>query len=996
MSQDDREPFGEFYPDFKVYHELMKVKIREILLVSSPYDAFIMEEDGSLASRIINEYSGLNLSHPPRVTRTASARDAFDLMAQRPFDLVITMPYLEETDACSLGGQIKKTQPNLPVILLANSPRSLQLLPEDRLCQGVDDTFIWSGNSDLLLAIVKNVEDRVNVEADTRKAQVRVLILVEDSPIFYSSILPLIYKEIVRQTQAVIGSGLNEEHRLLKMRARPKILHARTFEDAESLYRRYRPYVIGVFSDTRLPKGTGFCDTAGFELLTRIRTDYSDLPLLLLSSEGANRDRASRIPAAFLDKNAPNLLQEIHDYFLNHLGFGDFVFRLPDGTEIDRASSLRSLEHKVTQIPEASLWYHAERNHFSSWLMGRSEISLGSSFRAVNAMEFPDSNALRHYIVSSVHALRRWRQKGVVAQFREGFFDADVMDFVKAGRGSLGGKARGLAFMAALLQKHSGLSERFDDVSIRIPRTFVVATEGFESFVAENTLSATSVAGLSDAEIARRFLSARMSDWLTATLASYLDQVRFPLSVRSSSLLEDAHFQPYAGLYATYMIPNNHPDFEVRLRQLSDAIKLIYASTYMEGPRAYAKSTGSQPQEEAMAVVIQELAGERHGEFFYPAISGVAQSHNYYPIGPMKREDGIVQIAIGLGKTVVDGGRALRFSPAFPGVLPQFSSVEDMLTHTQRTFYALKLDGSGDPLSWGEDRNLVKRPIDDTIDEDPIRSLTSTYVAEDHRIRDSGYLRGPKVVAFAPILKYRQFPLPQIIRELLDLGRQGMGCPVEIEFAVNLGTKRAPKRDFCFLQMRPVAVGGDRTLVDITAGDMRAPICYSEQALGNGLFGPFDAVVFVKPDDFRAEATRQIAEEIGKANAMLAGENRPYLLVGPGRWGSADPWLGIPVLWRHISGVKAIVEIRGDGLNAEASQGSHFFQNITAVGIPYVTVDRKAGDWFHWQRITGLPALLEGRYTRTIRPPGGLVLKVDGRESKAVLIETTDHQAAQG
>ncbi|MFZ7126246.1 MAG: PEP/pyruvate-binding domain-containing protein [Desulfobacterales bacterium] len=988
MAGDPGHPLSEFYPDFKIYHELMRIKVREILLVSSPYDAFIMEEDGSLASRIINEYSGLNLSHPPRVTRTASAENAVSLLYGKSFDLVLTMPYLEETDACSLGRSIKAVRPDLPVILLANSLRSLQMLPEDRLCSGIDKTFIWTGNSDLLLAIVKNVEDRLNVEADTKRAQVRVLILVEDSPAYYSSILPLIYKEIVRQTQVVLGSGLNEEHRLLKMRARPKILHARSFEEALQLYERYRPYVFGVLSDTRLPKADRLCNDAGFDLLSRIRSDFQDLPLLLLSSNPANAARAAEIPAAFLDKNSPNLLAEIHDFFLSHLGFGDFIFRLPDGKEIDRASDLRDLEKKVAEIPDASLWYHAERNHFSNWLMGRSEIGLGSTFRAVYASDFESTEALRRYIVSSLHALRKWRQKGVVALFSEKHFDADLMDFVKVGHGSLGGKARGLAFMAALLQRQSGLNALFPGVTVRIPKTFVITTEGFESFISDNDLSTLASEHLTDAQIAERFLEGRMPEWLMEILQHFLSQVRYPLSVRSSSLLEDAHFQPYAGLYATYMIPNNHPDAEVRVRQLVDAVKLVYASTYMESPRAYSRTVASQPQEEAMAVVIQELAGERYGDHFYPALSGVAQSHNFYPVGPMKSGEGIAQIALGIGKTVVEGERALRFCPKYPEILPQFSTVEDILGNSQQHFYALKIQGYPEKLAYDPDSNLARRLVEEADDEFPVRLLASTYIPDDHRIRDSGFLPGPKVLTFASVLKHDRFPLPEILKELLDLGRQGMGSPVEMEFAVNLGTEQLPRSEFLFLQLRPVAVGADRTQVEITEDEIGSALCYCDNALGNGRFEALSDVVFVKPDAFRADATRRMAEEIGRINARLRSAGRPYLLVGPGRWGSSDPWLGVPVRWHHISGVEAIVEIRGDILNAEPSQGSHFFQNITAMGIPYLTIVEGGGGWFEWERLLDMPVESDGPFVRHVRCDPPLVIKVDGRQSLAVIVSS--------
>src|SRR5512136_108996 len=529
----------------------MANKIREILLVSSPYDAYVMEEDGRLASRIINEYRGLNLSQPPRVTRTSSAYAALEYLNEKKFDMVITTPHLEEMDAYSLGRAIKKVKPDLPVILLAQTPRSLHPQPEDKNGQGIDKVFIWSGVPDFLLALVKNAEDRLNVDFDTRKANVRVLLLVEDSPLYYSSFLPLIYQEVVRQTQAVLEVGLNEEHRLLTMRARPKILLAVNYEEALELYNRYQPYIFGVMSDSRLPKGQKLEDEAGILLLSRIRKDIPDLPLLLMSSESGNQEKARQIPAVFLDKNSPNLLSEIHHFFLSHLGFGHFVFRMPDGTEVDQASNLRELEEKVARIPEESLWHHARRNHFSNWLMARSEIGLASAFRAVQASDFSTAQEMREYIVSHLHGLRRWRQKGVVARFNRAYYDPDVSDFVKIGEGSLGGKARSLAFMSALLQEDPAIYEKHKNVNIEIPKTLVISTDGFESFVSQNHLQHFAVEEILDLQIADGFLQAEMPDWLVRELAFYLSQVKYPLSVRSSSALEDLQFQPYAGLYQT-------------------------------------------------------------------------------------------------------------------------------------------------------------------------------------------------------------------------------------------------------------------------------------------------------------------------------------------------------------------------------------------------------------------------------------------------------------
>ena len=974
---------SEFYPNFKIFHELMANKVREILLVASPYDAFIIEQDGSLASRIINEYSGLNLSQPPRITRTASAVTALEILAERDFDLVLTMPHLQDMNAFSLGTKIKKIRPQMPVILLAHG--SQYVAPDKMAYEGIDKVFIWSGNSDLLLALVKNVEDRLNIEADTRRARVRVLILVEDSPVYYSSFLPLIYKEIVHQTQTVLGEGLNEEHRLLKMRARPKIVLASSFEEATALYEQYRDFTFGVMSDARFPRNGKMDDEAGYRLLRRIREEIPDLPLLMLSSEPKNQARADSVPAAFLDKNSPNLLGELHDFFLAHLGFGDFVFRLPDESEVDRASSLRELEKKLPSVPDASLWYHAERNHFSNWIMGRSEIVLASWFREVQASEFETADELRDFLISNINALRRWRQRGVVTVYRRETFDADVMDFLKIGTGSLGGKARGLAFMSILLQENAGIYERFPGVKIRIPKTLVLSTEGFEAFVAENELQRFARKSYSDQQVAAAFLAGKMPGWLIEDLSTFLDQVHYPLSIRSSSLLEDAHFQPYAGLYDTFMIPNNHADPALRLTHLKQAIKRVFASTYFEGPKAFTRKIGNAPHEESMGVIVQELAGRPFGAYFYPLLSGVAQSHNFYPVAGMRAEDGIARIALGLGRCVMEGERSLRFSPRHPEVLPQFSTIDDILTNAQRFFYALRIRDYPDELAFDRFANLVKRDVDDAVSELPVRMLSSSYSPDEHAIRDRATPAGAPVLTFARILKHRMFPLPELLTEMMELGKKGMGCPVEIEFSVTLSAEREGEGEFFFLQMRPMASRTDGYEVTIETGDRESAVLYSTRALGNGIDERIGDIVYVKPDAFRTEATSRIASEIGRINTDLVKKGRPYLLIGPGRWGTADPWLGIPVRWTDISGVGAMVELRNERLKADPSQGSHFFQNITSLGIPYMTISEGAEGFVRWQMLDDLPAAGETTFLRHVRTASPLTIKIDGRSAEAMV-----------
>lgn len=976
----------DFDTHFKVFHELMSNKVSEILLVASRYDAYILEEDGSLASKIINEYQGLNLSRPPRITQAATAAQAMDMLVERPFHLVIAMPHLDDMDVFDLGRRIKAGHPDLPVVCLAHSLRGLYPPPADRDRTGIDQFFIWSGDADLLLAIVKSVEDRLNVEADTRRAMVRVLILVEDSPLYTSYLLPRIYKEVVNQTQEVLEESLNQEHRLLKMRARPKVLVAENFEAAMALYRQYAEYLFGIISDTRYPMHGELTADAGYRLLCHVHETIFDLPLLLISNEPENRALAERIPATFLDKNSDDLLNEIHQFFIESLGFGDFVFRRPGGSEIARAANLKALEAVLPHVPDESLLYHATRNRFSNWIMARGEIGLASRLRSAQAADFSGADAIRQFIISHIHALRKWRQQGVVVQFDSSDYDPEISDFAKIGSGSLGGKARGLAFVASLLRTAPHLSASYPDVEIRVPQTLTITTEGFDAFVAHNGLDPAVLSSRSDEEIATAFLDAEMPPWLSEQLCRYLEDVNSPLSIRSSGLLEDVHQHPFTGLYKTYMVPNNHQSFATRCRQLLTAVKMVYASTWFRDPRTFLKGTAYRLRSDQMAVIIQQLVGQRHGDFFYPDISGVAQSHNFYPVGRLAAEDGVARIVMGFGRGIPEGEPALRFSPAFPQVLPQFSKVEDTLANAQRAFWALRMTGMPDELHFNRGVNVEKRHVDDARDEPPVLRLAGTYVAAEDRIRDTVHIDGTRVLTFAPVLKYDRFPLAALLRDLLTMGREGMGCPVEFEFSVNLTDGDPPRDVFNILQMRPMSAGQDQLDVAISKTDEAHALCYSTEALGHGRKQTIADIVYVRPDTFDPAKTREIARAIAAINETLTAEKRPYLLVGPGRWGSFDRWLGIPVVWREISMVGAMVEIRNDALKADPSHGSHFFHNITANGIPYLTVTEGGADRIQWDRLRSLPHHASGPYLGHIRLERPLIIKCDGIQSRAVVL----------
>jgi len=966
----------------------MAKRVSEILLVSSPYDAFTMEEDGRLAERIIHEYRGLNLTRPPRLTWASTAKEALSRLSSRKFDLVITMPRLNDMDPYTLGKEIKKIFNNIPVFLLLHG--SGNMLSDERYSDhsSIDTIYVWQGNTDLLLAIIKNVEDGMNVDYDTRRAKVRVIIMVEDSPFYRSSLLPALYKEIVMQTQAVMEESLNEEHRILRMRARPKILVAENYEEAETLYRKFLPYLIGVISDVRFPKEKRLESEAGFSLLSMIKKESPDIPLLMMSSEEENRPKASLIPAVFLNKNSQLFHSEIRSFFVNYLGFGDFVFRLPDGAELARAGTLREMEKLLPTIPDESIFYHASRNHFSTWLMARSEILLSSKLKPVKVTDFDNIAELKKYLAVCIQKRRKGRQKGIIIDFAHGEFDP-VAEFIKIGKGSLGGKARGLAFFSTLLEENRELIKKFPGVTIKVPKSVVISTDGFDSFISQNNLKYLSTTDLSDRDITDIFLKADFSKDLRRDLDLFISQADYPLAVRSSSLLEDAQFQPFAGIYKTYMIPNNHPDISQRLELLIQAVKLVYASTYMETPRSYAKSTMHRMEEEKMAVIIQQITGSRHKDYFYPAISGVAQSYNFYPVSHMKPEEGIAHIALGLGKTVVEGGAALRFSPKYPQFLTQFSSVEDILKNAQRSFYALNMSSACyDPESC-DDVNLVKLEADDAKDHPPVMMLSSSFVPEENRIRDTMLSGGSPIITFAGVLKYNSFPLAEILTDILEIVRIGMGCPVEIEFAVNLSSGPDQKPEFCVLQIRPMSVGRSGADVEVEIDNMKTEeiLCYSASALGNGIYSDLADILFVDPEIFDPALTDKAAGEIGRINRKLDKQNRKYLLIGPGRWGSYDRWLGIPVSWNDISGVGAIIETSGEKLKADPSQGSHFFHNITSIGISYITILGDGKSFLDLKWLRSMPAATETPVLKHIRLDRPLTLKIDGKKSCAVILK---------
>ena len=722
-------------------------------------------------------------------------------------------------------------------------------------------------------------------------------------------------------------------------------------------------------------------------MFSTIRREIQGIPLLLMSSERENNKKADQIPALFLDKNHPNLLHATRMFFLKHLGFGNFVFCMPNGRNIDIATNLMQLEAKLPGIPDESIIYHADHDHFSSWLMARSEIDLALKFRSLKSNDFISPDELRSFIIKNIHELRKYQNKGMVSTFNEHSFDSEVKEFVKIGQGSLGGKGRGLAFMSGLLEQNGELQQKHPHFMIRIPKTLVLCTDVFEAFITQNNLQNFERQKHPVEEVVKVFLRAELPSYLLQQLKVFLSQVKVPLAVRSSSQLEDAHFQPYAGLYKTYKIPNNHPDTSMRMVHLANAIKLVFASTYYDDAKAFHQSTSSHPFHDSMAVIVQALAGRQYGDYFYPAVSGVAQSINYYPFSRMKPEHGIAHIALGLGKTVVDGEKSLRFSPGSPKILPQFSMVDDILKNAQTTFYALKTNHYADTLHFGRYSNLEKRSLDAALDDYPVQALSSTYIPEENRIRDTWGAVGPKLLTFARILKYNTPPLSPLLCDLLELGGKVFGGPVEIEFSINLYPDPEQPSDFYFLQIRPMADHNTQQTIRITSQDIDGALCYSSTALGNGIIKDITDIVYVTPQNFSVSATPDIAEEISRINAELVETKRRYLLIGPGRWGGSDRWLGIPVKWHAISGIGAIIELKNEQLNADPSQGSHFFHNITSLGIPYITVNElntssgpSSQDFIDWNRLNACEAVCETQYLRHVRLSSPLHIKLDGKK----------------
>lgn len=990
---DDKSAVKEFSldykPKFKVFHDLMTERINKVLLVSSYYDSFILEEDGRLSDQIFEEFHSLNLRTLPNIIRVPSADDAIDILKAERFDLVITMRRLGgDFDPFTLGEEIKKIQ-NIPVVLLLTNAANVPYLPDRSKRTGIDRIFIWNGDSKVFVAIIKHLEDLMNIAFDTKIGLVRVIIVVEDSIRFYSLFLPLIYSEIMRQIHRLISEGINDYHNLLQMRTRPKILLAETYEEAIQYYQKYQNNVIGIISDIRFWKDNQLNKNAGFDFVKEIRKSSPTLPFALQSSEEQNRSKAEELGVFFINKSSRHLLKGLRNFMLNFLGFGDFRFKLKSGETVGKARNITELYEQISQVPSDSLIYHGSHNHFSGWLMNRAEFDIAQKLKPVKVADFKNAEGLRTFLLGAINSILSEKSQAVVHDFSKDTHHPDIR-FTRLRPGSLGGKGRGIAFLQFLLNNFLLVDELSSIFSIRIPKTFVIGTDEFDRFMDENEhLYNLGLSDQQDKIIKEQFLEGIVCSDLRNDLQTILQTLTGPLSVRSSSLFEDSQYQPYAGIFETYFIPNNpkNQDINTRVDLLCKAIKLVYASSFLKEAKVYAESTGQSIEEAKMAVVIQQVVGRaRKDNMSYPSFSGVASSYNYYPISYLKPSDRIAFLAMGLGMTIVDGGLSHRFCPRYPEI-SFFSTHDQLLNNSQKYFYAIDLTDNSNDFSRGEISFLKKLSIFDA-ELSTLEQVADTYDYNDTVLRDGYNGTGTAVITFSKQLKYKTLPIANLLNKILMLGEQALGCSVEIEFAGNFQSDPNKPTTFYLLQIRPYAQMDDSKLEEITDFSKEEIIVYSNQVSGNIIIENINDIIFVKPESFDKLKTIEMVKEIDDMNDQFIANDKHYILIGFGRWGTLDKHLGIPVKWHNISRTKVIIETGLENFQIEHSQGSHFFQNITTANIPYFFC--KYGDKnnkIDWKWLNNNNQIVEDKkYIKHIKTSKPLLIVANGKTREGYII----------
>lgn len=971
------------------FASLMEQRIYNILLIASKYDAFMLEEDGRIDEQIFNEYTSLNLRYPPRFTLASTLEEANEMLKTRSFDLFIMMPAVENSAVFGYAKELKNLYPTVPVVLLTPfSSEVFHRLYHHEDFSAIDYVFSWLGETDLLLAIVKLLEDKMNVDADIKSVGVQVILFVENSIQFYSTILPYLYKHVFVQSRSFMTEALNEHEQMLRMRGRPKILLARNYEEAQALYNKYRRNILGVVSDVRFERDGEVDATAGIKLCSYIRNQDRFMPIILESSEEVNRDAARQLGAMFISKNSKTMHLELKEAVTSMFGFGEFHFVDPDTKWVVAViKNLKDLQDKVFGIPADSMFYHLSRNHLSRWLYSRAMFPLAEFLRDLSINSIDEVDQARQVIFDAIVAYRRIKNQGVVAVFMSDRYDS-YSNFARIGEGSMGGKGRGLAFLDLVSKRNKEFFD-FETTQIVIPKTVVLCVDKFDEFMEQNQLYGVALSdNLSDDEILKHFLKAQLPRSVVADLYAYLKAVDTPIAIRSSSLLEDAHYQPFAGVYSTYMVPNVKGHRITTLMMVCEAIKAVYASVYYKDSKTYMKATKNVINREKMAVVLQEVCGRPYGNRFYPSFSGVGRSLNFYPIGNEKPEDGVVNVALGLGKYIVDGGQTLRFSPKHPHNILQTSSLEFALNETQTHFNALDISLTTFSPQVDDGFNLFRLPVREAEADGTLKYIASTFDPYDQIIRDGLYeAKYRKVITFANILEHEVFPLADIVDKVLKVGEREMGRPVEIEFAVNLDYQNNKNNTFYLLQIRPIVDANKSIDEDLTQIPINKTLITSQQALGNGIIENIYDVVYVKEGMFGPSNNQLIAYDIDKINRALMEEDRPYVLIGPGRWGSSDTWLGIPVKWPNIAGAKVIVEAGQTSYHIDPSQGTHFFQNLTSCGSAYLTVDGVDDrECCNVAFLESLPVINETKYIKHVRCQVPLTAKIDGKRGIGVVM----------
>jgi CheY-like chemotaxis protein len=971
----------KYYFSDTSFQKLMRRRIYHVLLISSSYDAFVLEDDGRIDEQIFIEYVSLSLRYPPQFILASSEKQSFNILNDEKIDLVVVMLSSEEMDTFSLAEKIKGKYPVIPIVVLTPFSREVTLKMSDSSKSAIDYVFSWLGNADLLLAIIKLIEDKMNVDHDIREVGVQAILLVEDSIRFYSSYLPNMYKIIFKQSKDFMTEGLNEHQMMLRMRGRPKILLATTYEEAIGLYEKYKRNLLGIVTDMSYPRGGQQDKYAGVKLCEKVQRDDPFMPILLQSSDKEGEELSGKLRVGFINKNSKTISVELKNYIREYFAFGDFVFSDPDsGNEIARATDLKSIQELLFQVPDNALRYQLKRNQLSKWLRARALFPLAEMLVDITLDDFNDLDEVRRYLFDAIASFRISKARGVIAQFRRERFD-EYLTFTRIGEGSIGGKARGLAFLDMLI-KRNRILERWPGVFITIPRTVVLCTDIFSEFMEENNLYEVALSDRSDEEILREFVQARLPFRIHEDLYTLISYVRNPIAVRSSSLLEDSHYQPFAGIYSTYMVPYVPDNERLMMEMLSNAIKSVYASTYFKASKAYMTATSNIIDEEKMGIVMQTVAGTKYGMRFYPSISGVARSINFYPLEPEKPEDGVASVALGLGKYIVDGGLALHFSPRYPKRVLQTYSPEAALRETQKYFYALDMNPEVFRPNIDDGINILKLPIKEAEADGSLRWVASTYDLQNGVLRDGVGFEGKKLVTFSNILKHNFFPLAEILQTVLQIGQDEMGKPVEIEFAVDLNRPANDPKIFYCLQIRPIVDNKETINSDLEKIRKEDTIIYSKSALGNGTIQDIYDLVYIKPESFNPAKNQDLAERMGRINEQFRKEQKNYILIGPGRWGSQDPWLGIPVKWPQISAARVIVESGLENYRIDPSQGTHFFQNLTSFRVGYFTVNPYMNDgYYDLEYLRQFPAVYEDENIRHIRFDKPVIVEIDGKRN---------------